>query len=855
MSEYVKSAFDYISSQVGPLRPNGSSNNWGFGKTDHELVGSFVEVGGLKLVIRSLLAEGGFALVFTAQDNQSKWYALKRQITVTKDSCDAVLREIRYLRQLTTHKHIINYSNAAQSKHNNNAVEFLLLTELCSGGTVIDLMTKTVNLSTEQIIKIFYSAVSAVAFMHSQNKPLTHRDIKVENLLFDQNGFTKLCDFGSVSDKQYYPTDDWSLKERGIVEDEMTRNTTPMYRAPEIMNLYLNFEIGIQMDIWALGCVLYYLCLNKHPFEDSAKLAIVNANYVLPKHNLNAVFYSLIKDCLKPNPADRPNAELLLEYVTTLADSLGVNLNDPVSGVTSFITQCQLVPTGPKQTVPTTDKIEGNSPSLLSSLKGQGISIFKNLKEKSTAVVQTVQSTYGLKSSDSEERVNTGPHMAKATSTASINERRQPREKTSPVFDLRSSANTSPVVEVVPQVQSEDFFSTLSWEGSTSKKDKKESPKRPPPPKKNTELIEELFETSQKLPAKLNDDIIVNLFDNCSESNLIPRPNVVNDSNILIKDKNNLATNLLEEPNSTLKNNLDDSEHHEQLAGIRVGKEEEADDADEFKFDYEKKPKKVVQSTLVTDSFDLLGIDDEIKASNNATTRDDPFNVFGMTPQTTGNSMRVNYDNNDLLNFDSPMMGRNASAPNLETNNKKMAFDPFEEFLSKGSVPNSSKVSTDSLNKAQPPPKANYNSSYFNMTQPGSTNSANKMDASIFDDLLSSQGFNVTTKNGTKTLGDMRKAEDEKTMDPIEYKIKVWINGKERNIRALLGSLNDVLWEGCAWNQPPMAELLQHAQIRKHYRKACLVVHPDKQMGTANELLAKAIFTELNDAWSSFENK
>lgn len=44
-------------------------------------------------------------------------------------------------------------------------------------------------------------------------------------------------------------------------------------------------------------------------------------------------------------------------------------------------------------------------------------------------------------------------------------------------------------------------------------------------------------------------------------------------------------------------------------------------------------------------------------------------------------------------------------------------------------------------------------------------------------------------------------------------------------------------------------------QLKKSYRKACLVVHPDKQTGTPHELLAKAIFMELKDAWDVFEEK
>ncbi|KAH7726173.1 Protein DNJ-25 b, partial [Aphelenchoides avenae] len=117
-------------------------------------------------------------------------------------------------------------------------------------------------------------------------------------------------------------------------------------------------------------------------------------------------------------------------------------------------------------------------------------------------------------------------------------------------------------------------------------------------------------------------------------------------------------------------------------------------------------------------------------------------------------------------------------------------------------------------------------------------------------------GFNSTTKSATRTLADLRREEEIRDMDPVAVQIRDWTKGKERNIRALLGSLHEVLWEGAdKWTQPSMADLLSDVQIKKQYRKACLVVHPDKQTGSPNEALAKAIFTELNDAWNEFEKK
>ena len=59
-----------------------------------------------------------------------------------------------------------------------------------------------------------------------------------------------------------------------------------------------------------------------------------------------------------------------------------------------------------------------------------------------------------------------------------------------------------------------------------------------------------------------------------------------------------------------------------------------------------------------------------------------------------------------------------------------------------------------------------------------------------------------------------------------------WTEGKQRNIRALLCSLHTVLWEGGSvkWQEVGMHQLVSHADVKKMYRKACLAVHPDKQV-------------------------
>uniref|UniRef100_A0A3B3D7C8 Auxilin n=2 Tax=Oryzias melastigma TaxID=30732 RepID=A0A3B3D7C8_ORYME len=171
-----------------------------------------------------------------------------------------------------------------------------------------------------------------------------------------------------------------------------------------------------------------------------------------------------------------------------------------------------------------------------------------------------------------------------------------------------------------------------------------------------------------------------------------------------------------------------------------------------------------------------------------------------------------------------------------------------------------------SMPHTSPQNRPNYNVSFSAMrggspsaggkAQPGMGSKPKASDAN-FDDLLSGQGFAGTKeRKGPRTIAEMRKEEMAKEMDPEKIKILDWIEGKERNIRALLSTMHTVLWEGeTRWKPVGMADLVTPEQVKKVYRKAVLVVHPDKATGQPYEQYAKMIFMELNDAWSEFESQ
>ena len=99
----------------------------------------------------------------------------------------------------------------------------------------------------------------------------------------------------------------------------------------------------------------------------------------------------------------------------------------------------------------------------------------------------------------------------------------------------------------------------------------------------------------------------------------------------------------------------------------------------------------------------------------------------------------------------------------------------------------------------------------------------------------------------------MMKKDKMEQMTPFEAQVFGWKVGKANNIRALIGSLDKIMWEGSNWQQCGMHQLVSENDVNKMYKRACLAVHPDKNRGTKNEELATLLQIELNDAWAEYK--
>ncbi|XP_057973943.1 auxilin-related protein 1 [Malania oleifera] len=95
--------------------------------------------------------------------------------------------------------------------------------------------------------------------------------------------------------------------------------------------------------------------------------------------------------------------------------------------------------------------------------------------------------------------------------------------------------------------------------------------------------------------------------------------------------------------------------------------------------------------------------------------------------------------------------------------------------------------------------------------------------------------------------------------ETLNTEIKHWAAGKEGNLRALLSSLQLVLWPECGWQPVSLTDLITSASVKKVYKKATLYVHPDKvQQKGANiqqKYIAEKVFDLLKEAWNKFNSE
>ncbi|KAJ3272060.1 hypothetical protein HDV01_006012 [Terramyces sp. JEL0728] len=246
----------------------------------------------------------------TAVDGETR-LVLKRISCPDRPALLQLINEAETHSKLNGHESIVQFLDFSyQPLFGQDGYEMYILMEYCQGGHLVDYLNSRLDNrpSETEILIIFTQICEAVAYMHSHNPPIIHRDLKIENVLLSGNHNYKLCDFGSCTTKTVPPIVNISISEIRKLEEEISKFTTLQYRAPEMCDLYQKKGLNEKVDIWALGVLLYKVMYYTTPFEETGKMAILNGRYIIPTLPIYSDdLKSLVRIMLEVDPQRRPD--------------------------------------------------------------------------------------------------------------------------------------------------------------------------------------------------------------------------------------------------------------------------------------------------------------------------------------------------------------------------------------------------------------------------------------------------------------------------------------------------------------------------------------------------------------------
>lgn len=261
------------------------------------------------LVLRKL-GQGTYGKVQLALNKETNVEVAVKTIKKAKiENEEDMLRIRREIHIMTSlrHPHIIHIHEVFETRQ-----KIVIVMQYASGGELYDYLGCHQTLPEDEARRIFRQISSAIYYCHKNQ--ICHRDLKLENILLDDEGNAQIADFGLSN----------------IFDDNRRMNTfcgSPLYASPEIVK-GTPYK-GPEVDCWSLGVLLYTLVYGTMPFDGRSFKELVSqiseGRYEEPIYKSNAS--SLIRWLLTPDISRRATIMDVCKdswvnegYVTSLLD-------------------------------------------------------------------------------------------------------------------------------------------------------------------------------------------------------------------------------------------------------------------------------------------------------------------------------------------------------------------------------------------------------------------------------------------------------------------------------------------------------------------------------------------------------
>jgi serine/threonine protein kinase len=207
------------------------------------------------------------------------------------------LREL-YIMKKIKHDNVINLLDFNWSR---NDGQLYILMEYLQTDLYTFLRENRENpkVMNENFLKnISFQILNGLNYLHENN--IIHRDIKLENILYDpKNNTAKIGDFGLSREFDY------------DVNDQFTDVGTYPYKPPELLLGLTHYSSSL--DIWSAGCILVEICTGAHLFGQDNALGVISLIY--------KIFGSFNEDIL-PGFKNFPSSKIL----KSLPETQGIGL-------------------------------------------------------------------------------------------------------------------------------------------------------------------------------------------------------------------------------------------------------------------------------------------------------------------------------------------------------------------------------------------------------------------------------------------------------------------------------------------------------------------------------------------------
>ncbi|GJP34169.1 hypothetical protein CLOM_g18623 [Closterium sp. NIES-68] len=247
-------------------------------------------------VIRPL-GRGKFGTVFMARERESGCLVALKAVSKREVREEGLQQQLR--REIEIHSHLRHPGVLRLYGYFYDQTFVYLVLELAAGGELYRQLRAKTRFQEAQAAKYVAGVARALLYVHARG--VVHRDIKPENLLLSPKGEVKLADFG------------WSTRTRDSSTCTAVCGTLD-YLPPEMVE---GERHGQQVDVWALGVLLYEMLVGCPPFEAPTQTdtyrRIVAVDVRSPLHvRVSQPAKDLIRRLLARQPSQRlPLAHLL----------------------------------------------------------------------------------------------------------------------------------------------------------------------------------------------------------------------------------------------------------------------------------------------------------------------------------------------------------------------------------------------------------------------------------------------------------------------------------------------------------------------------------------------------------------